>query len=166
MTNKAEFTRDEWELQTHLPRLAAFRAMAADEGDAVMSTRELWAGMKELAQAAQGRYVNNPLIQEVALAESQEEDGADVSQFGWQPGAEPLGDAVVDQALATATRVRQVLAAGVPPEEAAEYAAWVLGIARAAIEAARTGLFGVGGERVTDREAAFVRDLAAALGAS
>jgi hypothetical protein len=166
MTREVEFTEAEWEMLTDLPRLAAFGAMAADDGGPVMSTRELWAGMMELAQAAQSRYPNRSLIREVAHAVARGEEGAGVSRLGWKPGAEPLGDAVVEQALATAAEARQVLAERVPAEEAAEYVAWVLGIARAATEAARTGLFGVGGEQVSDREAAFVRDLAAALGAS
>jgi hypothetical protein len=166
MTRQADFTSNEWELLTALPRLAAFGAMAADEGDAVSATRELWAGMTELTRAAQNRYLNAPLIQEVAQAVAQDEEGADVSRFGWQPSAEPLGAAVVEQALATAAAVRQVLASGASAEEATAYTDWVLGIARASTEATRTGLFGVGGKRVTDREAAFVHDLAAALGTS
>jgi hypothetical protein len=166
MTREVEFTEAEWELLADLPRLAAFGAMAADNGDAVKSTRELWAGMKELAQAARIRYPHNPLIREIAQAVAQDDEGAEVSRFGWKPGAMPLGHAVVEQALATATEVRPVLAKRVPADEAAEYKAWVLGIARAATEAARTGFFGVVGEQVSDREAAFVRDLAAALEAS
>jgi len=166
MTSEADFTEPEWEQLTDLPRLAAFGAMAADDGDPVLSTRELWAGMMELAQAAQTRYPDSPLIREVAQAVAQDEEGASVSRFGWHPGAMPLGHAVVEQALTTASDARRVLAERVPAEEAAEYVAWVLGIARAATEAARSGLLGVVGEQVSDREAAFVRDLAAALGAS
>jgi hypothetical protein len=164
MTSDAEFTEAEWELLTDLPRLAAFGAMAADDGDAVTATRELWAGMIELAQAAQTRYPHSSLIRKVAQTVAQDEEGAGVSRSGWKPGAEPLGHAVVDRALATAAGVHHVLAERASAEEAAEYTGWVLGIARAGIEAARTGFFGLGGERVTEREAAFVRDLAAALG--
>ena len=166
MTREADYTETEWELLTDLPRLAAFAAMAADEGDAVTSTRELWAGMMELARAARNRYSATALIQEIAQAVAQDDEGAEVFRSGWKPGGEPLGAAVIEQALNTAGRVRPILSERATAEEAAAYAAWVLGIARAGIEAARTGLFGLGGERVTEREAAFVRDLAAALGAS
>ncbi len=166
MTSEADFTEAEWELLTDLPRLAAFGAMAADDGDAISSTRELWAGMMELAQGARSRYPGNALIQAVAQSETEDDEGADVSRAGWRPGAEPLGEAVIEEALETAARVRAVLAERAVEQEAAEYAAWVLGIARAATEAARKGPFGLGGDRVTDREAAFVRDLQAALGVS
>lgn len=166
MTSEADFTEAEWELLSDLPRLAVFGAMAADEGDAITSTRELWAGMAELAQGARTRYPSNTLIQAVLHAETEDDEGADVARAGWRPGVEPLGEAVIEEALETAARVRAVLAQRATEQEAAEYTAWVLGIARAATEAARTGLFGVGGDRVTDREATFVRDLQTALGVS
>ena len=166
MTSQTDFTEAEWELLTDLPRLAAFGAMAADDGDAVSSTRELWAGMMELAQGARSRYPGNALIRAVAKSETEDDEGAEISRAGWRPGAEPLGEAVIEEALETAARVRPVLAERVAEQEAAEYAAWVLGIARAATEAARTGLFGLGGERVPDREATFVRELQTALGVS
>lgn len=164
MTSQADFTEAEWTLLSDLPRLAAFGAMAADEGDAITSTRELWAGMAELAQAARTRYPDNALIQAIVQAESRDNEGADVSRSGWRPG-EPLGAAVIEQALETAGKVGPILGTRATTQEAVEYRAWVLGIARAAAEAARTGLFGIGGERITDREATFVRDLQTALGA-
>ena len=40
------------------------------------------------------------------------------------------------------------------------------GIARAGVEAAKTGRFGTEGARVTEREAEFVRELARELGAT
>jgi hypothetical protein len=164
MTRQADFTEAEWALLTDLPRLAAFGAMAADDGDAISSTRELWAGMRELAQTPGTSYPHNALLQDIAQAAAHDEDGADVSRAGWRPGADPLGKAVVEEALETARQVRPILAARVSSQEAAEYAEWVLGIAQAAAEAARSGLFGVGGAQVTAREAGFVRDLATALG--
>jgi hypothetical protein len=49
------------------------------------------------------------------------------------------------------------------PEEAAEYTAWVLGIARAGCKAVRSGLFGLVGDEMTAAEEQYVEDLAAAL---
>jgi hypothetical protein len=46
------------------------------------------------------------------------------------------------------------------------YASWVIGIARAGVEAAKTGRSGTEGARVTEREAEFVRELARELGAT
>ena len=166
MSTWNDYTDSEWELLTDMPRLAAFGAMAAEEGGPVASTRELWASMMELAQAARTRYADNTLIQEVMRGFSQRADD-ETSIMGWQPGSgEPLGNAIVAQALETASRVREVLASQATPEEAAEYTEWVLGIARAGCEAVRSGLFGLAGARRTVAEEQYVKELATALGAT
>ncbi|MGH2618878.1 MAG: hypothetical protein ACRDJC_26925 [Thermomicrobiales bacterium] len=167
MTTRSDYTDAEWELLTDLPRMAAFGAMAAEEGGPVTSTRELWAGMKELAQSAQSRYPDNALIQEVSRAIAQNDNGAEMTRSDWNPNSgEKLGEVIIEQTLEAAPKVREILASSASPEEAADYAAWVLGIARAGCEAVRTGLFGLSGEKLTAREAAFVQELSAALGAS
>jgi len=167
MTTRTDYTAAEWELLTDMPRLAAFGAMATEEGGPLTSTRELWAGMMELAQAAQTRYPDNTLIQDVTHAVTGREDGAEPTIVDWRANSgEALGNAMVEQALETAPEVREVLASHATAEEAAAYTAWVLGIARAGCEAVKTGFFGMSGEKLTASEAQFIRDLAAALGAT
>jgi hypothetical protein len=164
MSTRTDYTDSEWELLTQMPRLAAFGAMAAEEGGPVASTRELWASMMELAQAARTRYSNNALIQEVMRGFSQPAGNEEMSIMGWKPeSGEPLGNAIVAQTLETAPRVREVLTSQATPEEAAEYTAWVLGIARAACGAVRSGLFGLVGAEMTTAEDQFLKDLATAL---
>jgi hypothetical protein len=166
MTTRNDYTDSEWELLTDMPRLAAFGAMAVEEGGPVASTRELWSSMMELAQAARTRYANNSLIQEVMRGFSQHADD-EISIMGWKPDSgEPLGNAIVAQALETARRVRDVLASQATPEEAAEYTQWVLRIAQAGCEAVRSGLFGLVGAQMTVAEEQYVKDLATALGAT
>src|ERR671916_2872596 len=110
MTTRTNYTESEWELLTDMPRMAAFGAMAAQEGGPFASTRELWTSMMELAQAARTRYANNTLIQDVMRGFSQPADD-ELELMGWRPNSgEPLGNAIVDQALATAARVGEVLA--------------------------------------------------------
>jgi hypothetical protein len=77
--------------------------------------------------------------------------------------SEPLDIGVVAHTLETARRVREVLARQATPEEAAEYTAWVLGIARAGCEAVRSEFFGLIGDEMTPAEEQYVGDLAAAL---
>ena len=165
MTTRNDYTDSEWELLTDMPRLAAFGAMAVEEGGPVASTRELWSSMMELAQAARTRDASNSLIQEVMRGFSQRDD--EISIMGWKPDSgEPLGNALVAQALETASRVREVLARQATPEEAAEYTEWVLDIARAGCGAVRSGLFGLVGAQMTAAEEQYVNDLATALGAT
>ena len=166
MTTRTDFTDSEWELLTDVPRLAAFGAMAAQEGGPFTSTRELWTSMMELAQAARTRYANIPLIQEVMQDFSRPEDDDEMSIMGWKPeSGVPLGSAIVAQTLEKAARVRDVLASQATPEEAAAYTEWVLGIARAGCGAVRSGLLGLVGAQMTAAEEQYVTDLAAALGA-
>src|SRR5918995_6777699 len=166
MTTRNDYTDSEWEILTDMPRLAAFGAMAVEEGGPVASTRELWSSMMELAQSARTQYANNTLIQGVMRGFSQRDDD-EISIMGWQPGSgEPLGNAIVAQALETASRVREVLASQATPEEAAEYTQWVLGIARAGCGAVRSGLLGLVGAPMTGAEEQYVADLTAALGAT
>ena len=164
MTTRTDFTDAEWELLTDMPRLAAFGAMAAEEGGPFTSTRELWTSMMELAQAARTRYANIPLIQEVMQDFSRPEDDDEMSIMGWKPeSGVPLGNAIVAQTLEKAARVRDVLASQATPEEAAAYTEWVLGIARAGCGAVRSGLLGLVGAPTTAAEEQYLKDLAAAL---
>ena len=167
MTTRTDFTDSEWELLTAMPRMAAFGAMAAEEGGPVGSTRELWASMMELAQAARTRYPNNTLIQEVMRGFSQPADDEEMSIMGWKPeSSNSLGNAIVAQTLGMAPRAREVLTSQAAPDEAAEYTEWVFGIARAGCGAVRSGLFGLVGAPLTAAEEQYVTDLAAALGAA
>lgn len=149
-----------------MPRLAAFAAMAAEAGGPVTSTRELWAAMRAMAESARTDYPNNTLIREIVAEITGDGDDALGTDVAWDPGSENLGAAMLAQALATAPRVRQILASQGTPEETAQYAGWILAIVRAGANAAGRGLFGLGGERLTTAEARFVQELAAALGAA
>ena len=167
MTTRTDYTDSEWALLTSMPRLAAFGAMAVEEGGPVASTRELWASMMELAQAARTRYPNNALIQDVMRGYSQPADDGEMSIMGWKPDSgEPLGNAIVAQTLETAPRVREVLVSQTTADEAAEYTEWVIGIARAACGAVRSGLFGLVGAQMTTAEDQYLNNLATALGAT
>ena len=166
MTTRADYTDSEWEILTDMPRMAAFGAMAAEGGGPVASTRELWASMMELTQAARTRYPDNTLIQDVMRSVSQTADD-EMSIVGWKPDSgQPLGNAIIAQTLAMAPRAHEVLVSQATPEEAAEYTEWVLGIARAGCGAVRSGPFGLVGAQMTAAEDQYVEDLAAALGAA
>lgn len=165
MTTQTDYTSGEWELLTKLPTLTALGAMAADEGGPVTSTRELWAGMHEMARAARHSYPNNELIQAVANAITHREDDSELPLDRWQANAAgDLPRQVVETVLETAGEVRQILAVQAKPEEAADYRSWIIGIARAGAEAAKTGFLGLSGSQITARESAFLSELQLALG--
>jgi hypothetical protein len=165
LSTRERFTDDEWDLLVDLPRLVAFAAMAADASGPLTSTRELLAGMMELAHAAQATsaYADSALIQSVIQAITRRDDTPSPMPGTWDPqsGAE-LGRAIVEETIPTAERVRAILTAQAP-QDAAAYTDWVLGIARAGVAAGRSGLLGLTGEQVTARESAFLRELERAL---
>jgi len=165
MTTRNDYTDDEWQQLVTMPQLAAWGAMAAEEGGSATSTRELWAGMQELARAARTTYPGNALIQAVSRAITHREDGATLTAEEWHAGSPAaLQYVVVEKTIATALKLREILAQRSTPEEAAQYAAWIMGIAHAGVEAAKTGFLGLRGAEVTPDEARFLRELAAALG--
>jgi hypothetical protein len=166
MTTRTDYTEEEWKTLLDLPRLAAFGAMAAEEGGPLTSTRELFAAIQTMADSARTTYPDNPLIHEIVTEITQGGDDALGMRVAWEPGDEHLGAAMLEQALETAARAHAILAGQATPQETAEYAAWVLAIARAGAEAAGGGFLGLVGDRVTPSEARFVADLAAALGAA
>lgn len=147
-----------------MPTLAAFGAMAAESSGPVAATRELWAGMQELVQAAKTDYPDNALIQDVTWTITRREDGGEMSVKDWHAnGPETLDEAIVEQALRTAGQVNVALQQA-SPGEAAQYRAWITGIAEAGVRAAATGFLGLGGDPVSTEECQFLKDLGAALG--
>lgn len=167
MSNREDYRDAEWKALIDLPVLAAFGAMVAQEDSgAVVSTRELWAGMQELALTARSDYPDNTLIQAALGSITHNEDGSPRTIDDWDATSpEALHDTVVEQTLRTAADVQSVLAKRATPEEATEYKAWVTAIAEAGVNAAKTGFLGLEGAQVTPREALFISELAAALGA-
>jgi hypothetical protein len=167
MTSRSDFSDDDWRVLTELPRVAAFGAVVAQDGDLASSGRELLAALAEMARTAQSTYPRDSLIQDVLRHDADDEgllasileDQRDA--FEARPGAH-----VIERALTDAGRAHDVLARRATSAELEEYASWVIGIARAGVEAAKTGRFGTEGARVTEREAEYVRELARALGAS
>jgi hypothetical protein len=164
VTTRAGFTGEEWERLTDLPKLAALGAMAAEQSGAVTSTRELWGAIAEMARAGQNASRDNALIEDVLAAISAGDDSTGLEMELAEAGSETIGAEAVRQSLAVAREVNAALSAQATPEDAAGYRAWIVAIARAGSEAARGGLFGLHGERVTPAEEQYVSDLASALG--
>ncbi|MCC7023114.1 MAG: hypothetical protein IT338_09810 [Thermomicrobiales bacterium] len=166
MTTRTDFSDDEWRLLTSMPQLAALGAMAAENDGPVSSTRELWASTNELFEAAKDGYPDNALVQAIAAAIGRHDDGAGLPAADFDAtGQEALHMAVVEKALQTAPEVDRILDDRAMPEEAAGYREWIMGIARAGVEAAKTGFLGLSGARVTQRESLFLNQLSTALGA-
>lgn len=163
MTNREDFSPEEWDLLVALPREAAIAAAIADADDPLDATKAIVAAFKELV--AGGReYPDNPLILDVLLDLRTGEDGPE--DQGETIAVDPeRRDRQLAEALDHARRANDFLTAKASEPEANDYRTWVQAIGREAVRAATSGGFlGIGAERVTATEAEFMSQLRAALG--
>ena len=162
-TRPDQFTPEEWNLLLALPRETAIAAAIADPGGRVGATKAIVAAFKELV-AGEAEYPGNALIAALLVelrtgTQGPEDRGEELEIDEAEHGRR------LAEALAHARAANALLAAKVEPPQADEYRRWVVGIARTAVGAAKSGGFlGLGGERVTEEEAGFIADLRAALG--
>jgi hypothetical protein len=164
-TVRAAFAPEEWDILRGVPREAAIAAAIADPDGSFGATKAIVAAFKELV-AGTTEFPGNALIAELLLELRTGSEGPED-----QDETLELDEAERDRRLAeTLDRARAanaLLAAKADPTAAEEYRRWVVRIARKAVRSAKSGGFlGIGGERVTETEAAFVADLRAALGVS
>src|SRR5262249_10132583 len=125
------------------------------------------AGLAEMSRTAHTTFPRDSLIQDVlrhdaddeGLLESLLEDQRDA--FEARPGTH-----IIERALTDAGHAHDILVKRATPAELEHYASWVIRIARAGVQEAKTGRFGTEGARVTEREAEYVRELARELGAT
>ena len=163
MTSRGDFTPEEWDLLVALPREAAIAAAIADADDPLDATKAIVAAFKELVAGA-AVFPDNALIVDVLIALRTGRDGPE-DQGETIEVDEARRDRHLSDTLAHARRANDLLAAKAQPTEADEYRTWVLTIGLEAVRAATSGGFlGIGAERVTDAEAAFIGKLRAALG--
>ncbi len=167
MSSKTDYTAAEWALLSEMPLKVAIGAtiIEVDSEGLGGGEREMLAAMKEIAAAEEG-FAENDLIQAV-LRELKAEPGEDGDAREIEvPGGEAR-TALIDDLLDRARETTALLAAKSTPEEADDFKRWLLNIAGQAATATESGGFlGIGGERVSDQEKTFLRELAAALGVS
>lgn len=146
------FSRAEWEMVARLPRRVLVAAISAEPDRALHTVAEGHAGIESIAA---GRTSDSPLIRLVALTNFEEREAAvDDPTTALEFVDRSAGIAVV---LAECHRVAEILADRVSPDEAREYAIWLLGLANSVCAAARTdGELGLGGVHVSSAEREFL----------
>jgi hypothetical protein len=163
MTNKQDFTAEEWSKVLQSPMLVGIAVSAADPSG-------LWGTLKEAAASSSALVTakrdasSNELVKAVA-ADLQTSEGRLVAQQALKQcfaGAEPAD--CVKRSLATLREVSAIIDTKAP-QEATAYKAWLRGISQKVAEAAVEGaMLGFGGVRVSETEKATLGDIAKALG--
>lgn len=160
MISKTDFTEEEWKTILTAPQMASMYIMFASPSGPAGAVQEMIASSKLLAETIQ-TATGNALIDAVAadLREKVEKkEKIEPPQMSKDPNE-------VKAMCLQACRDLAGLLSQKAPEEAEGFKRWVFQAAQRTSEAAKEGGFlGIGGERVSEAEAAALQDVASALG--
>lgn len=163
MTQREDFTDDEWYRLRSAPWQAAMGVIEVDPSGGLAEGRELGAVQAELAARQFDEdligLVTRDLLDQDKLADDDAPPAGATAAAAESATAERFPDLVVEAMAA----VRDLLDAKAPGESEA-FRVWLLALASAAAEAGREGFAGVAGPRVSDDEAAYLDRLRTALG--
>jgi hypothetical protein len=158
MASKADFTPEEWKtIVAAAPMVGLAVTCASPNGP--------WGVMKELLSMGMAmaemlqKGSSNPLLAELAADLKARQTKLEPPQGLKDP------EQCKESALNHVRAVNDLINRKVKPEEADEFKKWLLAVGRRVAEASNEGgIFGIGGERVSEAEKNVLRQIAFALG--
>jgi len=158
MAKKTDFTPEEWNaILAAAPMIGLAVTCASPNGPWGVVKEMLSMGMAMAEMLQRGGA--NPLIAELAADLKERKTKLEPPQGIKDP------ELCKEMALSHVRAVNEIIDRKVKGEEADEFKKWLLAIARRVAEAANEGgIFGIGGERVSDAERNILRQIAFALG--
>lgn len=168
MTTRADFSEAQWQLLLDAPHAAAMGVVVIDFG--LVDFAKEAAVMVRFAQQAQAMYAHNELVQDV-LAESTSIERStgwhlpwrDLDQGDEEGRRRSRPERIARRLLAKIEAAVAVLDEHAEPTEAQEFKEMLYVYADRVARASGEGLFGRG-DRVSPKEARFLRELQEALG--
>ena len=163
MTSKTDFTEEEWERLGRAPLVAGMAISFADPGGPIEAIKESSAALKTAHRGGAGRPRPGAFVQAVA------QDVAAKAQRRENPlsGFKPDGRNALQDILDELRAVNALLVEKAAPDDAADYREWIKTAAqRAALAAKEGGFFGIGAERVSEREQQMLDTLGEIFGAT
>jgi hypothetical protein len=159
VTNKTDFTDEEWTRLKRAPFIAGMAISLADPGGPIEAFKETSATLKTVTRATEsdghGELVDS-LAREVAEGLRQRQNPV----AGFKPKGATAGMEILDEVR----EVNRIVSAKATPEEAAAFRGWLLEAAKEAAEAAKEGGFmGFHAERVSEGEQRMLDKLAEVL---
>jgi hypothetical protein len=130
MTDKSAFTDAEWHALSDAPLLVTLALFATGEHGPISMVKEATASARAIAQPGE-HGVANALITEIAADAETKEARHDMKEHRGHSMEEALQRSLADLAPAAAALKK------LPPDEAAEVGAWLVGIAEAVARAAK-----------------------------
>ena len=161
MAKKADFTSEEWQRILSLPQVAALYLALASPSGPLGLAQEMMASTKGVLDALKTSS-GNELIDAVAADMRERAEKRERLEPPLKPGSDP--NELKAQCLQICRDVAALLSQKAP-SDADPYKRWVYQSAQSSANAAREGgFFGIGGERVSEAEAAALQEIAVALG--
>ncbi len=160
MATKADFTADEWNQIQRAPFMAGLAVVAASPSGPFGVVKELFAVGKMLGEV-KSQGTSNDLIK--ALVADIEAGAKDLSAPAELKGKTP--EQVKSYAIESLRQVAALIDKKTKPDEAQGFKQWLVSVAQKVAEAAKEGGFlGFGGTRVSEEEAATIKELSTRLG--
>jgi hypothetical protein len=161
MAKKADFTSEEWQRILSLPQVAALYLALASPSGPIGLVQEMMASTKGILEALKASS-GNELIDAVAADMREKAEKRERLEPPLKPDNDP--NEMKAQCLQACRDVAALLSQKAPAD-AEQYKQWVYQSAQNSANAAKEGgFFGIGGERVTEAEAAALKEIALALG--
>jgi hypothetical protein len=155
MTSKTDFTEEEWERLGRAPLIAGMAISFADPGGPIEAIKESSAALKTLIEAA-SNAASGEFVQAVAKDVAEKARRRENPLSGFKPDRRNAVQDILDELRA----VNALLVEKAAPEDAADYREWIKTAAqRAALAAKEGGFFGIGAERVSEREQTMLETL-------
>ena len=131
MTDKSAFTEDEWHALTDAPLLITAAIFAVGEHGPISMLKEASASARSISRPGE-RGVANELIGQIVAEANTKETRADLKEHRG-----PTPQAAVESVLHDLEPAAEALKK-LPPDEAAQVAAWLVAIADAVAQSAKT----------------------------
>ncbi|MFO0774722.1 MAG: hypothetical protein U0172_08670 [Nitrospiraceae bacterium] len=160
MTGKAAFSADEWATLRDTPHFVAAAATLA--GNSGLGTiKEGFATAKSFVEASKAA---NGLIRDLAAREELEQAQAAIKSQVTFTDPEGTKAKLRAEALAKSADAMKLLASKGAPDDTEAYKHFLMQLADTVTQAAKEGGFlGIGGERVSADEQAFLKELSSSL---
>jgi hypothetical protein len=160
MAKKADFTPEEWQRILSMPQIASLYLALASPSNPLGLAQEMVASAKGIVEALKSSS-GNELVDAVAADMREKAERRE----RLEPPLRTSNDEneMKTQCLQACREVAALLAQKAPADAQA-YKQWVYQAAKNSAEAAKEGgIFGIGGERVSEAETAALNDIATAL---
>lgn len=154
------YTSEQLSAIAEAPMMIGMAVAMVDMG--IVSTAIEAAAMSKEVAGAAAKYPSNSIIQSV-FSEAAMKSGAIKMEKPEIKPEDVQSGAVVDKAITAVNDAVAIVSGQATPEEIAEFKQFVYSCADAVANAAGTGLFGSGNPKVSDKEAAALAKIKAAL---